>query len=145
MSLSRIDRNAMQRAIALTRAEDNGRREQIDHMRRTDNLEEVGAFCASHCQSQPRSAALANSANLGRRSCRCASQAIRRSERWPRGRRAFAKDAEAGTYAGTSRARSMPLPKLNERQRYENEDRARMGGAASRGQVRKRATKKRLT
>ncbi len=52
MSLSRIDRNAMQRAIALTRAEDNGRREQIDHMRRTDNLEEVGTFCASHCQSR---------------------------------------------------------------------------------------------
>ena len=52
MSLSRIDRNAMQRAIALTRAEDNGRREQVDHMRRTDNLEEIGTFCASHCQSR---------------------------------------------------------------------------------------------
>jgi hypothetical protein len=35
----------------------------------------------------------------------------------------------------------MPLPKLNARQRYENEDRARMGGAASRGQVGKRANK----
>jgi len=42
----------MKRAIALTRAEDQGRREQVDAMLRDNSLEEVGRFCASHCQSQ---------------------------------------------------------------------------------------------
>ena len=50
--LSPVDRNAMQRAIAMTADEDAGRRRQINQMRRTDPFEEIGTFAVQHCQSR---------------------------------------------------------------------------------------------
>jgi hypothetical protein len=52
MSLSRIDKDAMRRAIAMVRARDKRSRDHIDSMRRTDPFEEVGTFAASSCQSR---------------------------------------------------------------------------------------------
>jgi hypothetical protein len=50
--LSRIDRNALQRAIQMVRQRDSAAREHIDAMRRSDTFQEVGEFAASSCQSR---------------------------------------------------------------------------------------------
>ena len=52
MRLTRTDKAAMQRAIALTRAEGRGRRDQIDAMLRNEPWEAVGAFASAHCQTR---------------------------------------------------------------------------------------------
>jgi hypothetical protein len=52
MTLTRKDHAAMNRAIALTRAEDEGRRQQVDHKLQTEGFQETGEFCAYHCQMQ---------------------------------------------------------------------------------------------
>jgi hypothetical protein len=44
------DRAAMRRAIALTRAEDEPRCRQVDAKLASEPWEEVGGFCAYHCQ-----------------------------------------------------------------------------------------------
>jgi hypothetical protein len=48
------DRKSMRGAIAATRNEDRGRRDQIDAMLRDQSRswEQVGAFCAYHCQTR---------------------------------------------------------------------------------------------
>jgi hypothetical protein len=50
MSLTRIDRDAMKRAIEIVRRRDQKSREQIDEMLRDDKFEEVGSFAAFSAQ-----------------------------------------------------------------------------------------------
>jgi hypothetical protein len=49
--MRQADRDAMRRAIELTRAENAGRREQIDAKLKTESWESVGAFASFHRQS----------------------------------------------------------------------------------------------
>ena len=49
-SLSRADRDAMERAIEMVRGRGAARCEQINDMLRTDGFQSVGTFAASSCQ-----------------------------------------------------------------------------------------------
>jgi hypothetical protein len=48
--MRRIDKEAMQRAIQMARAEDEPRKKQIDAKLKSESFEEVGAFASYHCQ-----------------------------------------------------------------------------------------------
>jgi hypothetical protein len=50
--MTKVDREALKRAIELAKAEDAGRRQQIEAMLKEDGFEYAGTFAASHCQTR---------------------------------------------------------------------------------------------